>query len=336
MFEELKKDLSSVKLLITLATIAVSIYLLRILADFLRDFSDVILIFVFGWLISFVLEPFVDIFTKYLKFPRVVSTAVVFVLVGVLITLSFMIFIPDIVSQFNTLAKVVPDFMKNSPLPFQKGIDSLVGSFNNYAGLIPSATQFAINIVTMLILSFYLVIDKESLNKRFFAVTPKKYHESLEFVQHAINQSFASFVRIQVMWGVLGGILTWSILTIFGVPFAASSSLMAGILTAVPMIGPIIGLIPPLLVTLIEKPQQLALVFLTIFIIQQIIFNVLGPKIIGKAFNVNPVIVMLALLIGIKIAGFTGAVFAVPVVSIILVIGKEFYNHYYKEKEKLI
>lgn len=149
------------------------------------------------------------------------------------------------------------------------------------------------------------------------------------------NTSFASFVRIQALWGLVGGVVTYIVLTIFGVPFAASTSLLAGILTAVPMIGPIIGVIPPLLVSIIENPDQAVFIFLAIFLTEQFIFYFLGPKIIGKAFNVNPIMVILSLLIGIKIAGFLGAILAVPVISIILVAGEELYTYYFKESEKL-
>ena len=333
MFDEIKKELSSLKLLTILATIAVGIYLLQFVLEFLRNFSDILLILFFGWLVSFILEPFVDIFTNYLKIPRVISTILVFLLSAVLIALTFTFFIPDIASQFKTLQQVVPTFMGSAPPVLQKGVDNLIRSLSNYTDIIPSLTQFFVNLVTVLILSFYIIIDKQNLNRKFFAITPKKYHESIRFVQKVIDQSFASFVRIQVLWGVIGGLLTWIVLTIFGVSFAASTSLIAGILTAVPMIGPIIGVLPPLLVSLIEKPNQALIIFLVIFVIQQFIFNVFGPKLIGKAFNINPIMVMLSLLIGIKVAGFTGAVFAIPIISIALVVGREFYNYYFKEKE---
>ena len=333
MFDELKKDFSSLKLLTALLTVAVGIYLLQFFFEFLRNFSDIILILFFGWLVSFILEPFVDIFTNYLKIPRVISTALVFVLSAVLIVLTFILFIPDISSQFKVLEKTVPAFLENSPPAIQNGVNNFIHSLNNYTDIIPSLTQFLVNLITVLILSFYLVLDKDNLNRKMFAITPRRYHENIRFVQKVIDQSFASFVRIQVLWGVIGGLLTWIVLTIFGVNFAASTSFIAGVLTAVPMIGPIIGVIPPLLVSLIGKPDQAILIFLVIFIIQQFIFNVLGPKIIGKAFNINPIIIMLSLLIGIKIAGFTGAVFAIPIVSIVLIVGREFYNYYFKERE---
>ncbi len=333
MLDELKKDLSSLKLLISLGTIAVGLYLFEYVVKFLRDFSDIIIIIFFGWLVSFILEPFVDIFTNYLKVPRIISTVIVFVLAAILIGLAFIAFIPDLAIQLKTLEQLLPTFKQNAPPVVADGIDNFTKSLGNYTNVIPSVTQFLVNLVTILILSFYLVIDKDNLNKRLFALTPRKYHGEIRFVQKVINQSFASFVRIQILWGVIGGVITWIVLTLFGINFAGSTSLIAGILTAVPVIGPIIGVIPPLLVALIDSPDQALIIFLIIFAIQQFIFNALGPKIIGSAFNINPVIVILSLLIGLKVAGATGAVFAIPVASIILIVGREYYNFYFKERE---
>lgn len=335
MFEDIKKEISSLKLLITLGTIAVSIYLFQFVLEFLRNFSDVILILVFGWILSFIFEPFVNIFSKKLKVPIVLATAIVFVLTGILITLIFLIFIPDIITQFNALNKILPNVIANMPPQIQSAFDKMLGSFSNIGVYIPSITQFLINLVTVLILSFYLIVDKQNLNRRIFALTPKKFHNHIRFTQKVVNNSFASFVRIQILWGVIGGLITWIVLTIFGIHFAASTSLMAGILTAIPMIGPIIGVIPPLIVVLIENPDQAILIFLIIFLTQQFIYNVLGPKIMGKAFKINPIMVIFSLLIGIKVAGFIGAILAVPVISTISIVGKEFYDYYVKDDEEL-
>jgi len=333
MIEDIKKELSSLKVLTILLTLAVSIYLLEFVFDLLRNFSDIIWIIILGWLVSFVLEPFVDLITKYLKLPKVISTVIVFVLAGGLLAATFMIFIPDLTAQFNSLQKLAPGMLQGFPPQLQEGLNNITHTVKISENIIPSVTQFFVNLVTILILSFYLVIDRDNINRKIFAFSPKKYHSQIKFIQGVIDNSFASFVRIQVLWGVIGGLITYIVLTIFGVNYAASTSVLAGILTAVPVIGPIIGIIPPLLVALVEKPDQAILIFLIIFIIQQIIFNVLGPKLIGKAFNVNPIIVILSLLIGIKVAGFLGAILAVPVISIILVAGQEFYGYYFKEKE---
>lgn len=333
MLDDIKKELTSLKLLTILLTVAVGIYLMEFVFNVLRNFSDIIWILILGWLVSFIMEPFVDLITKYFKLPKVISTIIVFVFTGFLIVMAFMIFIPDISAQFKSLEKQFPNILNSFPPQLQEGLNNFMNSINITTSLIPSLTQFFVNLVTILILSFYLVVDRDNLNKKIFTLSPKKYHEQITFIQKVIDNSFASFVRIQVLWGVLGGVITYIVLTIFGVDYAASTSILAGVLTAVPMIGPIIGIIPPLLVSVLEKPEQAILIFLIIFIIQQAIFNVIGPKLIGKAFNVNPIIVILSLLIGVKIAGFLGAILAVPVISIIMVAGQEFYNEYYKEKE---
>ncbi len=333
MFSDLKKELSSIKILIILLSIAISIYLLRFVLEFLTNFSDILLIFVFGWLFSFILEPVVDLFTKYAKIPKPIATPIVFVLVGIFITLGFFLFIPDVASQLQSLQKILPGLLNNAPPFLKQGIDNFLNSFTNYIDIIPSITQFAVNLVIVLILSFYLIIEKDSLNRKLYAIIPKSWHENVRFFQKVVDKTFASFVRVQIIWGITGGLVTYIVLLAFGVNYAASTSFLAGILTAVPMIGPIIGVIPPLLVALISDPQKAVIIFLIIFLIQQFIFNVIGPKIIGRAFQINPIMVMLALLIGIKIAGFTGAIFAVPVVSILLVVGKEFYSYYFKEED---
>ncbi len=336
MLNDLKKEFFSLKLLTALLIAAASVYLFQFGLEFIRAFWDIFLIIFFGWLVSFILEPFVDIFSKYLKLPRIASTALVFVLSAVLIVAAFIIFIPDIIAQFKVLEKVVPAFISGTLPQFQVSATKFASSFNNLTDYIPSFTQFFINLVTVLILSFYLVLEKKNLGKKLYAITPTKYHENIRFIDDVIDRAFASFVRLQVLWGFVGGITTYIVLTIFHVPFAASTSFLAGILSAVPMIGPIIGVIPPLLVTLISKPEQALIIFLIIFLIQQFIYNILGPKLIGKAFNINPIVVLLSLLIGAKVAGITGAIFAVPIFSIIMVIGREFYNHYFADKEAKI
>ncbi|MBI2420682.1 MAG: AI-2E family transporter, partial [Candidatus Levybacteria bacterium] len=68
---------------------------------------------------------------------------------------------------------------------------------------------------------------------------------------------------------------------------------------------------------------------------QQITFNFLGAKIMGNAFKISPIIVLFSLLIGLKIAGGVGGIFAVPIVSITIVIGREFYNYYLKHEKNL-
>jgi predicted PurR-regulated permease PerM len=253
-------------------------------------------------------------FTNYLKIPRIASTVIVFILAAIIISLAFIVFIPDMAIQIKTLQKLIPTFLETAPPVIQSGVDNFIKSLSNYGGIIPSVTQFFVNLITVLILSFYLVIDKDNLNKRMFALTPRKYHDQIRFIQKIIDQSFASFVRIQLLWGLIGGLITWITLSIFGVNFAASTSLASGILTTVPVIGPIIGVVPPLLVSLIEKPNQALIIFLVIFV-SLVLFICL--TIIGVKFAL-----ILAIFSGFaEIVPIIGPIFATAVAAIVAYMG---------------
>src|SRR5438270_11226632 len=102
----------------------------------------------------------------------------------------------------------------------------------------------------------------------------------------------------------------------FNVSFAASTSLISGILGAIPMIGPILAIIPPLLLPILTNTTQALIIFLILLALQQIIFNIIGPKLLSKTFKLHPVIVLLSFLVGYRIAGSVGAILAVLVLGI--------------------
>jgi len=66
---------------------------------------------------------------------------------------------------------------------------------------------------------------------------------------------------------------------------------------------------------------------------QQIIFNIWGPKFIGKAFKIHPIVVLLSFIVGFKIAGVMGAIFAIPVISIIILVIRDLGHHFISPKE---
>ena len=335
MLSELKK-LSSFKVLIYLLIIAASIYLLEIASAYLSFFSDILLIFVFAWILSFILEPPVELIEKVFRIPKIISTLLVFTLIGVSIVLVVALFLPAIVYQFHALSGLLPEIVSKTPPIFKKGISdfvSSISSISDYTSIIPPIAQFFFNLITIFILAFYLIVEKETIAREIYQLTPKSWHKNINFVQKVIDQTFASFLRVQLLYGVIGGITTWLVLTAFQIKLAISTSIIAGVLTAVPVIGPIIGVFPPAIVAFIENPPSALLIIAILLIVQQVIFNVLGAKIISKAFKINPVIVVVVLLIGFKVAGAIGALFAVPLVSIAIVVGHEFHNYYLEDKE---
>jgi predicted PurR-regulated permease PerM len=134
-----------------------------------------------------------------------------------------------------------------------------------------------------------------------------------------------------VIFGIVSGVFTWLVLSFFLVDFAASISLLSGILTVIPLVGPLLALIPPVLVSLVTNPNnptEAVIILAILLIFQQILFNAVGPKLMGKAFRLHPIIVFLSIIIGFKVAGPLGGIFAVPFLGIGTVVLKELAHYF--------
>lgn len=184
----------------------------------------------------------------------------------------------------------------------------------------------------VVIASFYFVVDKDRINREIFFLIPKKYHEHGHYVQELIDNTFGSFIRVQIIFGIIAGLATWIIMSIFGVGFAASTSLVSGILTIVPIVGGLLALIPPVAIAFLVDPWKALFVLISLVVMQQIIFNIVFPRVVGKALKLHPVIVIFSFFVGYKIGGSFGVIFAVPIIAIVLVILHRLSHHFLEEK----
>ncbi len=331
MLESLKKQYTSLRILIFLLIIAVSIYLFQIFWQVLSIFSDILVMLVLAWLLSFVLEPLVNLISRITKLSKLFSALIVYLFFGVLFAVGIFLFIPIVVLQFQSLSKVIPGFLEQYPDLIQTWNNSITKSVDIFITFLPSLATIVIDTILMLILSFYLIVDKERINNEVYNLLPKSWHKNFKFIQSVVDTTFSSFLRIQIIFGVIAWISTWIVLTIWGVDFAASASLLAGILTIIPVLGQFLGAFPPAFVVLVTRPEaplEAVLVFAILVGIQQIAFNVIGPKLMGNAFKLHPIIVFLSIIIGFKIAGAIGAVFVVPILAIFVIVIKQL-GHYF-------
>ncbi len=331
MLESFKKQYTSFRILIILLIIAVSIYLFQIFWQALSAFSDILVMLILAWLLSFVLEPLVNLISKVTKLSKLISALIVYIFFGVLIAAGIFLFIPIVVLQFQSLSKVIPGFLDQYPGLIQTWNNSITKSVDIFITLIPSLATIIIDTILMLILSFYLIVDKDRINNEVYNLLPKSWHKNFKFIQSVIDTTFSSFFRIQIIFGIIAGISTWIVLTLWGVEFAASTSLLAGILTIIPVLGQFLGSFPPAFIVLVTKPEaplEAVIVFAILVGIQQVAFNVIGPKLMGSAFKLHPIVVFLSIIIGFKIAGAIGAVFVVPLLAIFVIVVKQLGRYF--------
>lgn len=326
--DTLKKQFTSFNLLVALLIIAVGIYLLQILWNVLGLFSDVIVVIFMAWVVSFILEPAVEKVTTLTKIPKTASAFVVYTLCFGLLALVINLFIPAISKQIAVMSKMLPIYVDNSPAIVHKFTDSTLRYLENSIVFLPSVASFLLSVFIVLIISFYLVIDKEHIQKEIYHLIPRRWHHHALFTQELIETTFGSFLRVQVLTGVIAGIFTWIVLQALGNPFALATALLAGLLTIIPFAGPVLGIIPPVLITFFQDPTQGIIVFIIILIMQQILFNIIAPKLLGNALKLHPIIVILSFIVGYKLFGPLGAVFGVPVLGVLVVVLHRLGNHF--------
>jgi predicted PurR-regulated permease PerM len=328
MIEELNKQLSSIKILIRLFIIAVGIYIFQNISQVLNNFYDIFAMLVFAWLISFILEPIVEKLSKFTRMSKIFAAIIVYLLFLALVGVIIFLFIPIVISQLQTLMRILPNYLSPYPAFINKWGDIISSSLNNSLNYIPSVASILFSMFLVLIISFYFVIDKVRINNELFHLIPKKWHKEVRFTQNLINTTFASFLRVQLLFGIITGIMTWIILRVFAIDYAASTSLLAGILTMIPLIGGLLGIIPPVLVAFLIDPLHAIYVAIFLIIGQQIEFNIIGPKLLGNALRLHPVIVILSFVVGYKVAGNVGAIFAIPFIGILIVAIHRLSSHF--------
>ncbi len=328
MFDGLKKQPVLINLFLTLGSIALGIYLFQVFWGILGFFSDVIIILFSAWILSFILGPAVEGLSKYFHISKAIAATIVYLLFFALFAFAVLSFIPVVTSQYFALVKVLPKYQHTFPYYVNRATQIILTAVGDSLAIIPAIGSFLVGLIMVLIASFYFVVDKERINRELFFLLPKQYREHAQYVQEVIDNTFGSFIRVQIIFGIIAGVATWIIMSIFGVGFAASTALVAGILTIVPLVGGLFALVPPVAIALLIDPWKALFVLISLVIMQQIIFNIIFPKVIGNALKLHPVVVIFSFFVGYKIAGSFGVIFAVPIIAVVLVILHRISHHF--------
>jgi hypothetical protein len=153
---------------------------------------------------------------------------------------------------------------------------------------------------------------------------PPRWQDEVRLAALSVERSFGGFLRGQVVFALLYGIVTAVIMMIppFQLDYVVIASIAAGICMIIPLIGGFIAYIPPVLVALITPDKPWWLLLAVLFVIQSIMINVLGPRIMSSAIGLHPIYVVAALLVGGQIAGIWGALFGIPIAGAINLIGR--------------
>lgn len=194
-------------------------------------------------------------------------------------------------------------------------------------GLLTTLLSSIWNIVLGLIISIYLLIEKErffALSKKItYAILPKRAAIKTIELTHRSNDTFGKFLSGKILDSFIIGILTFIVLTIFNMPYTLLISVIVGITNIIPFFGPFIGAIPSVIIILFVSPIKAFWFLVIILIIQQIDGNIIGPKILGDSIGISAFWILFSILVAGKFLGLVGMVIGVPLFAIVYSIIKE-------------
>jgi predicted PurR-regulated permease PerM len=320
-----------------------------IFALFLFIFSSILLPFIAGMALAYFLDPVADRLQK-LGFSRLWATVVILLAFVILLVLALMIIVPVLTNQFADLMKNMPDYISRlqslvtsfDPAWVEKTLGVSAGQLRDgLSSLLTQATGFIttlfkslwssglaiINIVSLFVVApvvaFYMLLDWDRMVSTVDSWVPRDHVETVRAIARDIDRSIAGFVRGQGTLCLILGIYYALGLTVVGLNFGLLIGLLAGLISFIPYVGSLTGLILAIGVAFVQfwpDWMWVAAVAGVFFVGQFIEGNVLQPKLVGKSVGVHPVWLMFALLAFGALFGFVGLLVAVPCAAAIAVI----------------
>ncbi len=179
-------------------------------------------------------------------------------------------------------------------------------------------------IFLILLSSAYFLYDFPRFVANFRRFVPTRWRPLYHNLNLKADQAVGGYLRGQLLITVLLGLLIWLGLSILDVRLALAISFVAAIFNLIPYLGPIIGVVPAVLLALIDSPWKALGVVVVFIIANQLEANLLSPMILSRSVNLHPVTVLLAIMAGLGLLGFVGALLAVPFVALVKVVLEEF------------
>jgi len=299
---------------------------------------DILLLLFIAVILMSAGNPLVDKFEKA-KLPRWVGTLFLYLATILFLALVFAIIIPPFVAQTNEFILRLPSFTDKAVVSFglERFINivdlhlltqNLLKDFSRDLAQTPiHLVRFGagvvgkfFKIITVAVFTFYLLVEHRKVKKVICAFFSKNKSQEIKVLIENVESKLGSWLRGQVVLSFIVGLLVFLGLIILRINFALPLALLAGLLEIIPMFGPIISLLPAFIVALAVSPIKAAAVLLLYIFVQQVGSNFIAPQVMKEAVGLDPLAVILALMIGARLAGPVGAVLAVPVTAVLLIL----------------
>jgi predicted PurR-regulated permease PerM len=328
---------------LVLGTIVLGMVAIEQAATVFFAFGDIILVFFLAWLLAFILSPVVAGLTRLVPvLPRIGAVVLVYItLVGAIVLIvvlianalaqsitSFVAGVPSLRDNLPTLLAPWQDWLKslgfdqvNLVVQAQSFLDNLATYATQLIGPLQQLAVASIgalgSLLLVLILSLYMVADRDQIMSFFFRIVPPARTDEARLLERSVARSFGGFLRGQAILGVVYGAIAAFTSVALGLPYVAITSAAAGVLMAIPFFGPFVAWAPPVIVAFLVPGEHWLPAAILMGIGWLIVMNLLQPRLMMEAVGIHPIVVLGSVLIGSKIAGITGAIFGIPIAAVL-------------------
>ncbi|MFI5274175.1 MAG: AI-2E family transporter [Ktedonobacterales bacterium] len=358
----------ALRILLTLVLVIVAIVAVGLVWNAAVLFGDVILLFFLAWIVAFILEP-VSIVLQRHRLPRTLAVTLIYLGLMLVVSGGIVLAIPSIVDEVKLLASEITvalsasniaswntnlvsglrhvGFSQRNAQDFVNSLSAQIPAWAQGAtsNAVNATTQLVTSILTVLfdaflvlIISFYMMLDGDQLVEGWVRRLPPRWIPDVRLFQRYVERIFGGFFRAQLTIGAIYCVLTWLVLVMLGQANGLLVALLAGAIMLLPFIGPPLAVVPPVLLVLLQSPstdlaRNLVVVVLALVVAQQIVMQLIAPRVFGATMGVHPLLLFAGLLIGAKVGGVWGAFFAGPIVAVAYAMLRVYYDRFVQTSE---
>ncbi|MDX2240557.1 MAG: AI-2E family transporter [Leptolyngbyaceae cyanobacterium bins.302] len=236
----------------------------------------------------------------------------------------------QVINQGSTLVQSITTGIQSSNLPFKDyleriNFDQIIGvlrsSLSTGLGLVGTVFSNTFTAIFLLVIAIYMLVDGRKIWAACLKLLPGEVREQFD---RNVQRNFLGFLRGQITLVIFLSVASFIVYTILGVQFSLILAIVVGVLDAIPGIGATLGVVIVTTLVFLTQGQWVALqVVIASVILQQIQDNVVHPRVMGKALEINPVLLFFALFIGERVAGLLGIFLAIPIAGMIVSWSKD-------------
>ena len=321
--------------------------------------NTILIPFVMGGFLYYITNPLVTLLEKKLKINRIFGILITLFLLFGLVTVGVIYLLPILINQLSSLINSTQNLyweiqsfvnqLSKNPLFKSLNIQSTIQQLNlSYVDILQnilnsvtnslgSVVSAVINTLMILIMTpiflVYFLMDGHKLLPMLERTVLKRDKLNISSLLTNLNATVARYISGISIDALLIGTLAYIGYSVIGLKYALVFAIFSALANLIPYVGPSIGLIPMLITYFFTDPNKMLAALIYIFIIQQIDWNILYPRIVGSVMKVHPITIMVLLLLSSNIYGIMGMIVAIPTYSILKEIVKFLANLYDNHKE---